>query len=167
MSLSEPAQNSTRVGLGYDIHRLTAGDGLTIGGHTVPCPYQFVAHSDGDVVLHAICDALLGALAAGDLGEHFPDTDPAHAGRASTEFVHHILALPQFSNWNIINIDINIIAQAPRLSDHKIHIRQSIAKICSIDLDQISIKARTKEGLGAVGNCEAIEAQAIVLLGQT
>lgn len=166
-SSNQQNQSSFRSGLGYDIHRLEAGDNIVLGGHNIPCDYKLIAYSDGDVVLHAICDALLGAVAAGDLGEHFPDTDPHHRNRASQEFVHHILALPQLANWEIVNIDLNIIAQTPRLSAHKKNIRESIARICAITLDQISVKARSKEGLGPVGNCEAIEAQAIVLLQST
>ena len=118
-----------RVGIGYDIHRLEPGEGLVIASVRVPCPYRVVAHSDGDVVLHALCDALLGAVAAGDLGEHFPDTDPAHRGRDSREFVRAVLALPALAPWRLANLDVNVVAQAPRLAAHKPAMRAALAEI--------------------------------------
>lgn len=157
---------STRIGIGFDIHRLEAGNGIVLGGVSIPCAYQLIAHSDGDVVLHAICDALLGAVAAGDIGEHFPDTDAAHSKRPSSEFVHSVLALPELAPWLISNIDVNIIAEAPRLAAHKTAIRESVAAICGLNCNQISIKARSHEGLDAIGHKEAIAAQAVLLLTQ-
>ena len=154
----------TRIGIGFDIHRLEAGNGIVLGGVSIPCDKQLIAHSDGDVVLHAICDALLGAVAAGDIGEHFSDTDAANSNRPSSEFVHGVLALPALAGWTINNIDVNIIAETPRLSQHKAQIRQTVADIFGCDLDRISIKARSHEGLDAIGNKEAISAQAVVLL---
>ena len=135
-----------------------------LGGVLVPCAFTFVAHSDGDVLLHALCDALLGAGAAGDLGEHFPDTDAAHANRASCEFVHAVLALPALAGWTINNIDCNVIAQSPRLSAHKTAIREKIASLLGINLEQVSVKARTNEKLDAIGHEQAIAAQVIVQL---
>lgn len=155
-----------RIGLGYDIHRLRAGSGLPLGGVFIPCEHEVIAHSDGDVVLHAICDALLGALALGDIGEHFPDNDPAHQDQASSYFVKHILNLPAYSDWQIGNVDVNIIAEAPRLSAHKSDIRTHIASILSIDEDQVSVKARSHEGLDAIGQKQAIAAQAVLLLSK-
>jgi 2-C-methyl-D-erythritol 2,4-cyclodiphosphate synthase len=154
----------SRVGIGYDIHRLEPGDGLMIAGVRVPCPYRAVAHSDGDVVLHALCDALLGAAACGDLGEHFPDTDPAHRGRDSAEFVRHVLALPALAPWRLVNLDVNIIAQAPRLGDHKPAMRARLAELFSLPLEAIGLKARTNEHCDAVGEKRALQAQAVVLL---
>jgi 2-C-methyl-D-erythritol 2,4-cyclodiphosphate synthase len=153
-----------RVGIGYDIHRLEAGQGLAIAGVHVDCPYRAVAHSDGDVVLHALCDALLGAVAAGDLGEHFPDTDPEHAGRDSAEFVAEVMALDALRDWRIANLDVNVIAQVPRLGPHKGAMRIRLAELFGVALDRIGLKARTKEGLDAVGEKRAIAAQAVVLL---
>ena len=155
-----------RIGLGYDIHRLEPGDGFMLAGIRVACPYRVIAHSDGDVVLHAICDALLGAVAAGDLGEHFPDTDNAHKGRDSAAFVQAVLALPQLAGWSLVNIDVNIIAQAPRLTEHKSAMRQRLAQLLGLPLDAVGLKARTNEGLDAIGAKQAIAAQAVVLLSR-
>ena len=155
---------SHRIGLGYDIHRLEPGTGLMLAGVLVPCPYRAVAHSDGDVVLHALCDALLGAVAAGDLGEHFPDTDAAHRGRPSREFLAQILALEVLAPWKILNCDVNVIAQAPRLSDHKGAMRIQLSQLLGVALDCVGVKARSNEGCDAVGETRAIQAQAVVLL---
>ena len=153
-----------RVGIGYDIHRLEAGDGIVLANCAVPCPYRLVAHSDGDVVLHALCDALLGAVGAGDLGEHFPDTDPLHRGRDSAEFVRHILALPALAPWRLVNLDVNVIAQAPRLLEHKPRMRARLRELFSLPEDAVGLKARSNETCDAVGAKQAIQAQAIVLL---
>lgn len=159
--------NHPRIGIGYDIHRLEAGDGVMIAGVRVPCPYRVVAHSDGDVVLHALCDALLGAVAAGDLGEHFPDTDAAHRGRDSAEFVAAVRALPQLAGWSLVNLDVNIIAQAPRLGEHKPAMRRRLAELFGLPLDAVGVKARTNEGVDAIGTRQALAAQAVVLLART
>ena len=157
-----------RVGIGFDIHRLeadaAAGAGIMLGGVRVPCPFRAVAHSDGDVVLHALCDALLGAVAAGDLGEHFPDSDPAHRGRDSAWFLATVLALPALAAWRLANLDCNIIAQAPRLAAHKPAIRARVAALTGLPADAVGIKARTHEEVDAVGRKEAIVAQVVVLL---
>jgi len=153
-----------RIGLGYDIHRLEAGDGIMLAGVRVPCAYRVIAHSDGDVVLHALCDALLGAVAAGDLGEHFPDTDAAHRGRDSAEFVAHVLALPALAGWRLGNIDVNIIAQAPRLEAHKPALRARLAHLLGLPGDRVSVKARSNEGMDAVGAKLAIVAQVVALI---
>jgi 2-C-methyl-D-erythritol 2,4-cyclodiphosphate synthase len=157
-----------RIGLGFDIHRLepdaSAGAGVALGGLRVPCPWRVVAHSDGDVVLHALCDALLGAVAAGDLGEHFPDSDPAHRGRDSAWFVAHVLALPQLAGWRIANLDLNIIAEAPRLMPHKPAIRARLAELLRLPADAVSVKARSHEGVDAIGEKRAIAAHAAVLI---
>lgn len=157
-----------RVGLGFDIHRLeqdlTPQAGIMLGGVRVPCPYRVVAHSDGDVVLHAVCDALLGAVAAGDLGEHFPDHDPVHRGRDSAWFVQTVLALPALAGFSIANLDVNIIAEAPRLLAHKPAIRARVAELLRLDASAVSIKARSHEGVDAIGEKRAISAQVALLL---
>jgi 2-C-methyl-D-erythritol 2,4-cyclodiphosphate synthase len=153
-----------RVGLGYDIHRLEAGDGIVLAGVRIPCPYRLIAHSDGDAVLHAICDALLGAAAAGDLGEHFPETDPEHKGRNSAEFVREVLALDALQPWKIANVDVNVIAQAPRLGPHKGAMRIRLAELLGLALDRVGLKARSNEECDAVGEKRAIQVQAVVLL---
>jgi 2-C-methyl-D-erythritol 2,4-cyclodiphosphate synthase len=157
---------SHRVGIGYDIHRLEAGDGIVLAGVRILCPYRLVAHSDGDAVLHAVCDAILGALALGDLGEMFPDNDARHRGRDSAEFVRDILALPQLAGWRIANLDVNIIAQAPRLMEHKPAMRRRLAELFDLELDCVGVKARSNEGCDAVGAKQAIVAQAVVLICQ-
>ena len=157
-----------RIGLGFDIHRLeadpAAGARVMLGGVRVPCPWRVIAHSDGDVVLHALCDALLGAVAAGDLGEHFPDSDAAHRGRDSAWFVERVLALPQLAPWRLGNVDVNIIAEAPRLMPHKPAIRARVAALLRLPADAVSIKARSHEGVDAVGEKRAIAAQAAVVV---
>ena len=157
-----------RIGLGFDIHRLEAEAdpvaGIMLGGVRVPCPWRVIAHSDGDVVLHALCDALLGAVAAGDLGEHFPDSEAAHRGRDSAWFVERVLALPQLAGWRLGNVDVNIIAEAPRLMPHKPAIRAHVAALLALPADAVSIKARSHEGVDAIGERRAIAAQAAVLL---
>lgn len=159
---------SHRIGIGFDIHRLegdaAADAGVMIGGVRIPCPWRVVAHSDGDVVLHALCDALLGAVAAGDLGEHFPDNDPTHRGRDSAWFVQRVLALPQLAGWRLVNLDVNIIAETPRLMAHKPAIRARVASLFALSSDAVGIKARSHEGVDAVGEKRAISAQAVVLL---
>ncbi len=135
-----------------------------LGGVRVPCPWRVIAHSDGDVVLHALCDALLGAVAAGDLGEHFPDNDAAHRGRDSAWFVERVLALPHLAGWRLGNVDVNVIAEAPRLMPHKPAIRARVAALLRLPADAVSVKARSHEGVDAIGEKRAIGAQAVVLL---
>src|SRR4051812_28508219 len=121
-----------RVGIGYDIHRLEPGDGLMLAGVRIPRPYPAVGPSDGDVGLHAICDALLGAAAAGDIGEMFPDSDPRHRGRDSSGFVREILALPKLVPWRLANVDVNVIAEAPRLTAYKPEMRARLAELLGL-----------------------------------
>ncbi len=155
-----------RIGLGYDIHRLEPGTGIVLAGVPVPCDYRLVAHSDGDVVLHALCDALLGATGQGDLGEHFPDTDARHRGRDSTWFVQQVLAMPALKPWRIENLDVNIIAQAPRLMDAKPAMRERLCELFHLSAGRVGVKARTNEGLDAVGDKLAIQCHAVVLLAE-
>ena len=157
-----------RIGIGYDIHRLVADAtpdaGIMLANVRVPCAWKLIAHSDGDVVLHALCDALLGATGQGDLGEQFPDTDPAHAGRNSAEFVRAVLALPALKPYRVVNLDVNIIAQTPRLLAHKAAMRARLAELFAVPPDCVGVKARTNEECDAVGEKRAIQAQAVVLI---
>ncbi len=158
-----------RIGIGYDIHRLEdrPGTGLVLAGVHVPCDLASVAHSDGDVVLHALTDAILGACAAGDIGELFPDTDPANADRDSTDFLTHALALAADRGYRPGNCDINIIAQRPRLAAHKPAMRATLAALLRLPPDAVGLKARTKEHCDATGAGTAIEAHAAILLIET
>lgn len=153
-----------RIGHGYDVHRLAEGEGIHLGGVWVPCSYRLIAHSDGDVALHALCDALLGALALGDIGKHFPDTDPRYKGANSAQLLAHCYQLIQDQGYALGNADITIAAQAPRLADFIHKMRESIADIVSVDIGQISVKATTTEKLGFVGRSEGIAVDAVVLL---
>ena len=153
-----------RIGQGYDVHAFEAGDHVTLGGVKIPHSQGIRAHSDGDVVLHALCDALLGAVGSGDLGEHFPDTDEAHRGRDSRTFLYEVLQLPPLKPWRMTNMDCNIIAQAPRMGPYKMQMRQVLAEMLCLPLGRVGMKARTNEGLDAVGEKKAIQAQVVVLL---
>ncbi len=151
-----------RVGLGYDIHRLVDGRRLFIGGVEIPYFKGLLGHSDADVVLHAICDALLGALSLGDIGELFPDTDPKYGGISSLELVKKVNSLVKEKGFLINNIDTVIIAQEPNLSPFKKKMQTAIAAALDIRDDAVAIKAKTAEGLGDIGGKEAIAAYAIV-----
>ena len=150
-----------RVGIGNDIHRLAEGRNLIIGGVKIPSDKGEVAHSDGDVLIHAIIDAILGATALGDIGALFPDTDEANRGRSSTEMLKSVLKL---ADARIVNIDTIVELEKPKLRNHIDSIRESIAECMGIDKCQISVKAKTAEGIGAIGQVEAIKATAIVLI---
>lgn len=160
--------HAARIGIGFDIHRLEPDDapdaGIPLAGVRLPCPYRVLAHSDGDVVLHAVCDALLGAVAAGDLGELFPDHDPAHRGRASSWFVAQVLALPALAGWAVGNVDVDVIAEVPRIGPHRPQLRARLAELLGAPLSAVSIKARTHEGLDAIGERRAVGARAALLL---
>lgn len=155
-----------RIGIGFDIHRLepTADGGIVLGGVAIPCPYRTVAHSDGDVVLHALCDALLGAVAGGDLGELFPDTEAAHAGRDSADFVRIVRARPELAPFRLVNLDVNIVAQEPRLGPHKPAIRRRLGELFALAPDRVGVKARSHEHVDAVGERRAVLCHAAVLL---
>ncbi len=153
-----------RIGHGYDLHCIASGNSLTLGGTKIPCAFQIVAHSDGDVVIHAICDALLGAIAQGDIGQHFSDADEQNAQRDSRDFLRHCCKLVQTAGYQLGNLDVTIVAQAPKLSPHIQVMRKSIAQELATDIMNISIKATTNEGVDAVGRKEAIAVHAIVLL---
>jgi 2-C-methyl-D-erythritol 2,4-cyclodiphosphate synthase len=158
------ASPAFRTGLGHDIHRLQPGDGLWLSGVKVPCAWAFVAHSDGDVVLHAVVDAILGALALGDIGQWFPNSDAANRNRASREFVLSAVAKSAEMGWRVANLDVTVLAQQPRLSPWIGQMRRSLAEMLGIAVDCVSIKAGTNEECDAVGRGEAIACHAVVML---
>ena len=153
-----------RIGMGYDVHRLTEGRKLIMGGVEIPYEKGLMGHSDADVLLHAIMDALLGAAALGDIGRHFPDTDPAYKGISSIKLLERVGALLEENLFLIENIDATIIAQAPKMRPHIDAMRENIAAALGITSEQVNVKATTEEGLGFTGSGEGISAQAICLL---
>lgn len=153
-----------RIGIGHDTHRLGAGGPLILGGIALEHDYHAIGHSDADVLLHAITDAALGAAALGDIGELFPDTDPANRGRDSAEMLQTAVARVQQAGFRIVNLDCIIFAQQPKLSPHKLAIRDKIAEILGIDAELVGVKAKTGESVGPIGREEAISAQCVVLL---
>jgi 2-C-methyl-D-erythritol 2,4-cyclodiphosphate synthase len=153
-----------RVGIGHDTHRLRPGGPLRLGGISVPHDRETVAHSDGDVLLHALIDALLGATALGDVGQMFPDTDPANRGRDSGEMLQIAMEAVSTLGWKIVNLDCVVFAQRPKLLPHRQQIRARIASLLNIDLELVGLQAKTGEGVGAIGHEEAIASQCVVLL---
>ncbi len=153
-----------RIGIGYDIHRLQEGRRLVLGGVEFPGPVGLAGHSDADVVLHAVADAVLGAAALGDIGEHFPDTSEEWRGADSSVILKHAVRMAAENSFVVRNVDVNIIAQAPRIGERKHEMCANIARLVGAPLDRVSVKARTAEELGPVGRAEAIETQAVVLL---
>ncbi len=153
-----------RVGMGYDVHRLVEDRELIIGGVKIPYEKGLLGHSDADVLLHAISDALLGAAALGDIGKHFPDTDPAYKGISSMLLLEKVGELLEEKGFLIENIDATIIAQAPKMRPHIDIMRENIAKALGLEVSQINVKATTEEGLGFTGTGEGISAQAICML---
>jgi 2-C-methyl-D-erythritol 2,4-cyclodiphosphate synthase len=155
---------SIRIGEGLDRHRLAAGRELWLGGVRVEHTHGLLGHSDGDVALHALCNALLGALALGDLGQHFADSDPRHRNRASSDFVQAVIARVHAAGYRLGNADLTIMAEAPMLAPHASTMRARIAQLCEVGVDRISVKATRGEGVGPEGRAEAISAHAVVLL---
>jgi 2-C-methyl-D-erythritol 2,4-cyclodiphosphate synthase len=153
-----------RIGHGYDLHALAPGRRLVLGGVHIPHSHGPLAHSDGDVLLHALADALLGAAALGDIGQHFPDTDPAFAGADSRVLLRRVAALVRDAGYSIANIDATVLAQRPKLAPHRDAMRANIAADLGLDIGAVSVKATTTEGLGPVGRGEAISAHAACLL---
>ena len=153
-----------RVGMGYDVHRLVEDRKLILGGVDIPYEKGLLGHSDADVLLHAIMDALLGAAALGDIGKHFPDTDPQYKGISSIKLLQHVRHLLEENGFLIGNIDATIIAQRPKMLPHIMQMRENIAEALGIEVSQINVKATTEEGLGFTGTGEGISSQAICLL---
>lgn len=156
-----------RIGHGYDVHRLTEGRKLILGGVDIPHEKGLLGHSDADVLTHAIMDALLGALALGDIGKHFPDTDPLYKGADSMKLAEAVYGLIRDAGWQIGNLDATVIAQAPKLAPHIPQMRKNFAALFGIDEDRINIKATTEEHLGFTGEKLGISAHAVCLLIQT
>ncbi len=155
-----------RIGHGYDVHRLVPERKLILGGVEIPYPLGLLGHSDADVLLHAICDAILGALAAGDIGRHFPDSDPAYAGISSIILLREVMVLARAKGYGIGNLDATVIAQRPRLAPHIKAMVEAIAGACGCDPARVNVKATTTEALGFEGRGEGISTHAVVLLEQ-
>jgi 2-C-methyl-D-erythritol 2,4-cyclodiphosphate synthase len=153
-----------RVGSGHDTHRLAAGRPLVLGGVRVEHPRGLAGHSDADVVLHALTDALLGAAALGDIGDLYPDTDPAHRDADSATFVRGALAKLAAAGWRVVNADVTVFAQEPKLGPVKATIRSNLAALLDVGADAVSVKAKTGEGVGHIGRSEAIGCHAVVLI---
>lgn len=160
-------QSTLRIGQGFDVHRLVAGGRLVLGGVEIPAPVGLAGHSDADVLTHAVIDALLGAAGAGDIGEMFPDTDPAYAGIDSTLLLEQVMAKLGTAGWQPVNLDVTVIAQKPKLAPYRDQIRRRMATLLGLPLRAVNIKATTTEGLGFTGREEGIAAQAVVLLENT
>jgi 2-C-methyl-D-erythritol 2,4-cyclodiphosphate synthase len=158
------ATDGMRVGIGHDTHRLRPGGPLRLGGVDIPHDRESIGHSDGDAMLHAVIDALLGAAALGDVGQMFPDTDPENRGRDSAEMLQAALEAVVTLGWRIVNIDCIVFAQRPKLLPHRQAIRQRVADILGIEPERVGLQAKTGEGIGLIGHEEAIAAQCIVLL---
>jgi 2-C-methyl-D-erythritol 2,4-cyclodiphosphate synthase len=153
-----------RVGIGHDTHRLENGRPLLLGGVRIDHPRGLAGHSDADVVLHALTDAMLGAAGMGDIGDIYPDSDPAYRDRDSAVFVRETLAKLKEAGWQLVNVDVTIFAQEPKLGPTKAKIRQRLAELLGIDSAAVNVKAKTGEGVGHIGRAEAIACQAVVLI---
>ncbi|WP_433851185.1 2-C-methyl-D-erythritol 2,4-cyclodiphosphate synthase [Stenotrophomonas nitritireducens] len=162
--MNPPSFPPIRIGQGYDVHAFGEGDHIMLGGVRVPHRCGVLAHSDGDVILHALCDAMLGALALGDIGQHFPPSDERWKGADSSEFVRHCDGLLRARGWQVGNADITVICERPKVGPHALAMRETVAGLLGIGLDRVSIKATTSEKLGFTGREEGIAAQAAVLL---
>ena len=156
---------TTRVGIGYDSHRFSAGRPLRLGGVTIPHTHGLAGHSDGDVVLHAVVDALLGAVAAGDIGTFFPDDDPQWKGADSTRFLKKVLDTLQQDHYTVRQVDVTVIAERPKLAERIAAMRAATAKALNVDVAAVSIKAKTNEGMGWLGRGEGIAAVAVATVG--
>jgi 2-C-methyl-D-erythritol 2,4-cyclodiphosphate synthase len=155
---------SLRIGQGYDVHEFGPGDKVMLGGVAVPYSQGVRAHSDGDVLLHAVCDALLGAAALGDIGMHFADTDPKWRGTDSRVFVRHVHGLLTERGYVVVNVDTTVLAEAPRLGKHRVEMCANIAADLQIDVSCVNVKATTSEGMGFVGRREGLACHAVVLI---
>lgn len=153
-----------RIGIGYDIHRLVEGRRLLLAGVEIPFEKGLLGHSDSDVLTHAVCDALLGAAAAGDIGTHFPDSDPRFAGAASLELLARVVELIKERGFKVANMDAVVLAERPRLAPHIQSMRERLAAVLQIEVELVSVKAKTNEGLDAIGRGEAMAAHAVALI---
>lgn len=156
-----------RVGIGYDVHAFIPGRPLMLGGIHIPHPFGLAGHSDADVLIHAICDAILGAMAEGDIGVHFPDTNDNHRGMASETILAFVCDLAKNRGYTVVNVDAVVVAEEPKIAPHREAIRENIARIAGIDKHTVSIKGKTTEGLGFAGRREGIEVHAIALVEKT
>lgn len=154
------------VGIGYDVHKLVEGRPLVLGGITIPASKGLLGHSDADVLTHAIIDALLGASSLGDIGQHFPDTDPQYAGKCSLELLAAVCWLVLERGYGVQNIDATVIAEQPKLAPFIMSMRQELARTLDLDIEQVSVKATTNEGLGCLGRGEGIAAMAVCQVGR-
>jgi 2-C-methyl-D-erythritol 2,4-cyclodiphosphate synthase len=155
-----------RVGSGFDVHAFGPGNGVMLGGVHVAWERGVIAHSDGDVLLHALTDALLGAAGLGDIGQHFPDSDPRWRGAASSQFVEHAVKLLADAGWRVVNADLTLLAEAPRINPLRAQIAASMARSLGVAPEQVNLKATTTEKLGFLGRAEGLAAQAVVLIDQ-
>ena len=155
---------SNRIGQGYDAHRFGPGDGIMVGGERIPFDRGVMAYSDGDVLLHAVCDALLGAAGLGDVGTWFPDSDPRHAGASSRTLLREVRERVAQAGWRVVNVDATVVAEAPRLAGHRDAMRANLAVDLGLPIEAASVKATTTEGMGFTGRGEGIACQAVVLL---
>jgi 2-C-methyl-D-erythritol 2,4-cyclodiphosphate synthase len=153
-----------RIGSGFDVHAFGPGDGVMLGGVKVPWERGVLAHSDGDVLLHALTDALLGAASLGDIGQHFPDSDPQWRGAASVQFVRHAMQLLTRDRWRVENTDLTLLAEAPRVAAWRDAIRASVAAALELPVERVNLKATTTEKLGFLGRSEGLAAHAVVLI---
>jgi len=153
-----------RIGQGFDVHAFTDGEFVTLGGVRIPHTRGVLAHSDGDVLLHSLCDALLGAAGLGDIGMHFPDTDARWRGVDSREFVRHVETLLAMRGFEVVNVDVTVLAESPRLGKHRDAMRSNIAKDLQIAPERVNIKATTTEKLGFIGRSDGLACQAIALI---
>jgi 2-C-methyl-D-erythritol 2,4-cyclodiphosphate synthase len=155
-----------RIGHGYDVHAFKEGDHIVLGGVTIPHNKAFAAHSDGDVLIHALCDALLGAVALGDIGQHFPDSDVQYKGIDSRVLLRHVMKLLSEEGWRVSNVDATIVAQRPKMAPHIEQMCLNLASDLQVNRDQVNVKATTTEHLGFAGREEGIAAYAVALLNR-
>lgn len=156
-----------RIGHGFDAHRLVSGRALVLGGVEIPHALGLLGHSDADVLVHAICDAILGALGEGDIGRHFPDSDPAYKGVSSLKLLHAVIDLAGQRGYTVGNLDATVVAQRPKLAPFIPRMRQQLAESCRVDPGRVNVKATTTEEMGYEGRCEGISAHAVALLQRT
>ncbi len=155
-----------RIGQGYDVHRLVEGRALILGGVNIPWEKGLLGHSDADVLTHALMDALLGAAALGDIGKLFPDSDPAYAGADSLELLRSVTALLEKNGYGIVNVDVTVVAQRPKLAPYREEMRRRLAEAMGLEIGRVSVKATTEEGLGFTGSGQGISAMAVALLDE-